>query len=91
MPIRARMSTSGEKKVFKKKRSNISGSLNRAARAISTAEAGDLTPGVVIDLNRKTTRSNRSKNRKQEAIIGNRRRRHAPHIGAGTLSRTKRS
>jgi hypothetical protein len=83
------MSKSGEKNVVNKKRSNVSGRLNRAARAVSTSERDDLTPGVVTDLlDRKETRA---KNRKQQAITENRRRRHAPHIGTRVVSRKKRS
>jgi hypothetical protein len=89
MAIRTTMSKSGEKNVVNKKRSNVSGRLNRAARNISTGQASDLTPGVVTELfDRKETKA---KNRKQQAIVGNRRRRHAPNIGRATLSRNKRS
>jgi hypothetical protein len=89
MAIRTRMQKSGEKKVFSKKRSNVAGRLNRAARAVSTSEARDLTPGVVTELiDRRKTRES---NQKQEAIIGNRRRRHTPNTGRGTSSQNKRA
>jgi hypothetical protein len=88
MAIRTTMSKSVEKNVVNKKRSNVSGRLNRAARDVSTGQAADLTPGVVTELfNRKGTKAS---NKKQQAITENRRRRHAPNIGTATLSRNKR-
>ena len=74
MPVRARLSKSGEKTVAKKKRSNISGRLNRAARSVSRAEAADLTPGVPEEAIK--AGANRTAKKKQSAILGNRRRRH---------------
>jgi hypothetical protein len=74
MPIRARSSKSGEKNVFKEKRSNVGGRLNRAARTVSQAEARELTPGVVTELF--DQRSKRAAGRKQAAITESRKRRH---------------
>jgi hypothetical protein len=89
MAIRTTMSKSGEKNVVNKKRSNVSGRLNRAARAVSTSEATRLTPGVATEIfDRKETEARK---KKQQAILGNRRRRHAPNIGKAVLSRNKRS
>jgi hypothetical protein len=89
MAIRTTMQKSGEKNVVSKKRSNVSGRLNRAARAVSTIERDRLTPGVVTDLlDRRTTRA---KNKKQQAITENRRRRHASNIPKATRPRSKRS
>lgn len=74
MPIRTKMQKSVAKNVVNKKRSNISGRLNRAARAVGSAEQDNLTPGVVTELfDRADTRV---RNKKQQAIIENRRRRH---------------
>lgn len=76
MPINTKMAKSGLKKVVKKKWSNVSGPLNRSARAVSTAEAIDLTPGIAGLTNPINKRQNRKSRKVQEAIIENRRRRH---------------
>lgn len=74
MPIRTKMQKSGMKNVVNKKRSNVSGRLNRAARAVGSDEAGSLTPGVATELFDRA--GTRARNKKQQAIIENRRRRH---------------
>ena len=74
MPISTRPAKSGQKKVFKKKRSNMSGALNVRARAVSRADAVDLTPGVVTE--RFDHSAIRTSRKKQQAIVENRRRRH---------------
>jgi hypothetical protein len=77
MPINTKMAKSGVKNVFKKKRSNIGGRLNRAARQVSTSEAANLSPGVAGLLDPIDKRKNRISHQKHSAIIGNRRRRQA--------------
>jgi hypothetical protein len=72
MPISTKMAKSGLKKVHKKRRSNVTGKLNRAARSVGRQEAKELTPGAVTELF--DHRSNRLQKKKRAAIIGNRRR-----------------
>ena len=74
MPIRTKMQKSVEKNVVNKKRSNVSGRLNRAARAIGSDEQENLTPGAVTELFDRA--GTRARNKKQQAIVENRRRRH---------------
>ena len=88
MAIRTKMQKSGMKNVVNKKRSNVSGRLNRAARAVSTGERSNLTPGAVTEIFGGA--ETRIRNKKRAAITGNRRRRHAAHAGKGTLSRNAR-
>jgi hypothetical protein len=73
MPLSTRFSKSGEKNVVHKRRSNVSGRLNRAARNVSTGQAADLTPGVVTELHDRA--AIRASKKKAKAIIENRRRR----------------
>ena len=74
MPISTRPATSGEKKVFKQKRSNMRGTLNVGARDVSRSKARHLTPGAVTEIF--DGKARRASNKKQEAILENRRRRH---------------
>jgi hypothetical protein len=74
MPVNTKLYKSGEKKVQKARRKNISGRLNRAARDISRAESNELVPGVATELfDRKATQTAK---RKHTTILANRRRRH---------------
>lgn len=74
MPISTRPAKSGMKKVFKAKRSNLKGELNVRARSVSRGDGGDLTPGAVTEVfDRGTTKASQ---KKQRAILENRRRRH---------------
>ena len=75
MPISTRPANSGEKKVFKKKRSNMSGRLNVSARSVARADSGNLVPGMKVDRLPPTDKSKR----KHQAITENRRRRYAPN------------
>jgi hypothetical protein len=75
MPISTRPTKSGEKKVFKKKRSNMSGRLNVSARSVARAESDDLVPGMKVD----RLPATRQSKTKQRAISENRRRRYAPN------------
>ena len=69
MPISTRPANSGEKKVFKKKRSNMSGSLNVFARSVARGDSAKLVPGMKVDRLPPT----RGVKMKQEAITDNRR------------------
>ena len=75
MPISTRPAMSGAKKVFKKKRSNMSGRLNVSARSVARADSTKLVPGMKVDRLPPT----RGAKKKQQAITENRRRRYAPN------------
>ena len=75
MPISTRPTNSGEKKVFKKKRSNMSGRLNVSARSVARADSADLVPGMKVD----RLPPRRGAKKKQQVINENRRRRYAPN------------
>ena len=72
MAIRTKMPKSGEKNVVNKKRSQVGGRLNRAARAVSTGEAAKLSPGAHVE----TTGGRRAQTRKRAVALENNRRRH---------------
>jgi hypothetical protein len=74
MPIRARASKSGEKKVFKRNRADAGAPLNRAARMTNRAEAGEVRPGASTEVFDQT--APRSQRTRQTAVIESRRRRH---------------
>jgi hypothetical protein len=73
MPVTTKMAKSGVKNVFKKKRTNLDGRLNRAARNVNREEADRLTPGVVGELF--DQKKNQQQKKRQQAILDNRRRR----------------
>ena len=72
MAIRTHFSKSGEKNVVNKKRSNVGGRLNRAARAVSTGEIDKLSPGAHVE----TFGKNRAETKKRQVALDNNRRRH---------------
>jgi len=73
MPISTKLAKIGVKKVAKKRRTNLTGKLNKAARQINNSDADELLPGAVTELfdHRKIRKSKK----KEAAIIGNRRKR----------------
>jgi hypothetical protein len=79
MAIRTHMQKSGEKHVVNKKRSNVAGRLNRAARAVSTGEAADLSPGAQTE----TLGAYRKATKERSVVLENRRRRHWKPAGIG--------
>jgi hypothetical protein len=74
MPISTRPANSGAKKVFKQKRSNTRGTLNVGARDVSRSQARHLTPGAAPEVF--DGKARRISNKKQQATLENRRRRH---------------
>lgn len=72
MAIRTHMSKSGVKNVVNKKRSNVSGRLNRAARVVSTGEASKLSPGAHSE----TFGENKKQTHRRQVALDNNRRRH---------------
>jgi hypothetical protein len=74
MPITTRPAKSGAKKVFKQKRTNTRGPLNAGAREISRSQARHLSPGALPEVF--DGKARRASNKKQQAILENRRRRH---------------
>jgi hypothetical protein len=67
MAIKTKKYKSGQKKVNKKKATQLHGPLNRAARAINRAEIDDLSPGVQ-GLTDPIPRSLRLQKKKNETI-----------------------